>query len=143
MSALGEILGGTHEFTHRGRVYSVSLIGDTEKLKFERRLYRRARDLAELDRDEMAPGEHEARLKEINDDYVAGRFALEGEVGLKALKNVWGMVTLCAMCFGITEDEMAVILKDRGKEVGALFTVIFHESFPHLVEGAAGASNQG
>src|ERR1700691_3656580 len=101
MSALSESLGNDaspHTMSHNGRAYTVRLIDQTAKTRFEKWLFSRAKDLARHlheeimndivtgrpqsdDKDENAAfaglvateeTRFEGRLESLNDDYVAG-----------------------------------------------------------------------
>lgn len=129
MSALGEVLGGTHPFEYRGTTYAVQMVSQDAKLAFARRLFQRARDAARELRPCMDREEYQAHLKALNDAYLAGEYDFESPRGQAALKTTSGMLSLCALLWQVDEHEMMLILKARPAEVSALLAVILRESF--------------
>lgn len=129
MSALGEILGGTHPFEHNGKRYDVGMVTQDVKLAFSRKLFQRARDAARELRGCMTADEYREHLKALNDDYLEGAYDFESGRGQKALKTVPGMLSLCSLLWGCDEHEMLLLLKARKEEVSALLAVILRESF--------------
>lgn len=130
MSALGELLGGTHVFTHNGADYEVSPITQKVKLDFERRLFGRAKEAALALRECMDKEEYSQHLKKLNDDYIAGEYAFESNRGMEAIKTISGMVLLSSLLFGVDEATMLRLVSERKEEVASLITVVIKESFP-------------
>src|SRR5581483_7298486 len=130
MSTISECLATPHEFAHKGKTYSVSLITQNVKAAFEKRLFGRAREAASAMRDLMSTEDYRQHLKALNDDYIAGQNAFESERGIKAVQTINGMVSLCSLLFDIDEQEMLKIIVERKEEVTSLVNLIFKESFP-------------
>lgn len=129
MGALNEILGGSHDFTHRGKTYKVGLINQEVKNALEKQLFSQARDAARELRDCMSREEYRDHLANLNKDYIEGEFAFESRRCRKYIRTVPGMLALTAMLWGCPRDEMFLIMKERREEVTALLEVIFKESF--------------
>ncbi len=124
------MLAGPHEFDHKGKTYTVSLITQNVKLAFEKGLFARAKRAALELRDLLSPEDYLAHVKALNDDYISGQYAFESERGLAAVSTISGMVLLTSLLFGCPEDEVVPILTERKDEVIGLIQMIFKESFP-------------
>ncbi len=67
-------------------------------------------------------------LKRLNDDYIAGDYALVSPRGKKALEGN-GFITLLSLLFNEPEATILRVVKMKPIEIVALFKVIMQESF--------------
>jgi hypothetical protein len=142
MGALGEILGGHHNFVHRKKTYRVGMVDQNAKLAYERWLFQRARDVARDLRVCMTAEQYAAHLKELNDAYLEGEYAFESERGRKSLGTFKGMLSICSILWGCDEAEMLLLIKERSEDVSSLLAVVLRESFAMTDEEIARAAGQ-
>jgi hypothetical protein len=135
MSALRQALGGEaapHTLEHNGRVYTVSLVTQTIKTQFSEWMWGRARRAAFSMREGMSEEQYERHLKALTDDYKAGEYDFESETCARVLKTKGGVVGLCSIVFGCSEDEMKALMLECSAEVKALLGLVMSESFPDM-----------
>lgn len=122
--------GPGHVIEHDGRTYRISLIDQRAKAEWEERLFRRAVKAAEI----LAPARpadwHEAKLAQLDDEFMAGDFALISEKSVKVLKTLGGVQLLLEILTGLDPAALAPVLKAKHKEVKALIHLVIRESFP-------------
>ncbi len=127
---LGAVLGGEHLFRHNDKEYRVRLVTHDVLLAYERALFTRARDAARELRSCMTPEEYQSHLQRLNDGYMRGEYSLQSELGQATLKTAPGMISLCALLWQVSEDEMLRLLTECGPEVASLLEAVVKESFP-------------
>jgi hypothetical protein len=104
------------------------LIDQGVKAAFEKSLFQRAIAAAGEMRSLMDSAQFADHLKRLNDDYIAGDYALVSPRGKKALEGN-GFITLLSLLFNEPEATILRVVKMKPIEIVALFKVIMQESF--------------
>jgi len=138
MSVVGELIGGHHEFCHKGKTYRVRLIDQEVKDIFEKKMFAHAKECAKNIKDLMTEGEYAEHVHRIREDYMDGKFSLETERGVEFIKNRKGAVLLVSLLFGVTEHEALNLMVERHADVAELLKVVFKESYPVMESEEAG-----
>ncbi len=135
MGVINECVASGHEFEHKGKVYKVRLVDQEVKDAYGKALYKKAREAAAGMRELMTPAEYGEHLKRLNDDYIAGKYALESDFGLKMMHNTTGGLLLVSILLGVTEMDAMKVLAERKTDVAGLLDVVLRESFPDVPQG--------
>jgi hypothetical protein len=130
MSTLGEVVGGSHELSHNGVTYKISLITQKVKVQFERHLFAKRKECLLQIKEMMDSKEYADALEQLSKDYMAGLFAFEGKFGVEFIGTEPGQVYLVSLLFGIADEQEALrLIKDKAQEVTSLLRLVIKESY--------------
>ena len=134
MSELAQVLGAhgaPHEIDFEGKTYKVRHIDEYVLDAFQKKqLAKRKNALREM-RGLMTDQQFDDRLREMTDDYSAGKYSVLGEFGQEGIKTPAGIMDLCSLIFDDI-DHMALVrlLLGRREEIVSLISLIIRESLP-------------
>ena len=130
-SAVGNF-AAPHKIEHEGVTYTISLIDQNAKAEWERRLFARAVQVADIIATSKGEAWKEGKLVELNDEFMGGEFALLGEKSLKLLQTPGGIQLIMSILTGRDILELAPLVMERNKELQAMLHLVIRESFPGL-----------
>lgn len=154
MSELNAALGSAKHhirFTDKAgvaRCYPVSLVTQAAKAAYAVALFERARDSLGRVKAIADKDYYERKLDALTDAYLNGDFALEAELGRKALTRPGGSVLLLSILMGaadapLPEAEVINVVAQAPDETAAVFKAVMRESFPAADFEAAEAAVAG
>lgn len=123
---------------HAGRVYTARANVQKVRSCFERWLKARVRQTVVEFKDVLPAADFQALLHATSRDIASDRYAFGGAVCEEALGTVPGAIAFASIIFSCTEDEMAVLMQERGDEVKLILDTIIAESTPRGNPGAPG-----
>lgn len=145
MSVISECVGPLcpHEFVHKGKTYQVRHVDQEVKAAFEKRLFGKAKEAALLLKECMTADEYREHLKKLNDDYIAGEYALESSRAIAMLGRDHGGLLLISLLLGVPEMEALRLLAERKDDLAGVLALVVRESFPTPEEeGGADAASK-
>lgn len=137
MSQLATAFAMPLEFTHKGKNYVCSLVTQSVKAQFEKKLFGRAKDAAKEMRDCCTRDEYLSYLADLNTRYLRGDYAFESPTGLESCKSITGMKLLVSLLFNITEEEALELATDAKEELTQVVSLSIKMSFPGIDTGEA------
>lgn len=123
-------LGTTYPFSHKGKDYEVSLVTRGKKIAYEKRLMAQAQQGVLALRDATPDEEWRKLWDELTNRIAAGVYRYHGRACSESLKTEEGALGMAALLFGCDEEEMTMLLLERGPEVNALLKIVYAESVP-------------
>lgn len=125
--------GSLHSFEFEGKTYTIAYLDRKVKSAFEKNLFRKAREMEEVVKDDKSPEEYQTILMGLNDKFLAGEYSLVSKNGMAYLKTQQGIFSLTCILMGVDEDLGLRILSEKGKgqEIAALVELVMKESFPY------------
>jgi hypothetical protein len=110
------------------KTYALRWIDWDMKIELAQKLYERKRDILATLRGSMPPDRYEAKLDKLAQDFDDGVFDLEMPEGRKFYATLQGRLVMGGLIFGCDTNEMLLLLRRRGPEVGALMKQVVRQS---------------
>lgn len=107
----------TYPFEHGSKVYKVSRLTQAKKKEFSRQMKQRALRVVLSLKDVVSDDEYTASYNAALERVASGAFDFHSPFTQAALKTPGGVMTLSAILFGCTEDEMEQLFRERQPDV--------------------------
>jgi hypothetical protein len=131
-----------HPFVFKDKQYEVSLVIQSIGAKIEKRIYETAKErlilLRETSTDPKKAKElekdYQEQLAQLRDDYLIGKFCLEGTIGLQWLATYNGLLYLVELLFNTTKQDASELLVNARDQVVEIINLVINESYPFLAK---------
>ncbi len=131
MSVLSEVLGNAaalHTITHKGRVYTVSLIDQIAQSKFEKWHFEGDKERLKALRDILPAEDYAARAKAIGDAWMAHGYNFFGPQSLAAVQTLAGMLRLASILMDCSEADVVRLVNECPDKVKEVVNLVIRES---------------
>lgn len=129
------------EFVHNGKTYTVSLLKQPAKAKFERWAKQKAWQALEESKDFLSPDEIKERKNLLLERQAIGYYGYHSAYCQEAQRTFDGAVAMAAILFGCSEEEMLEIAVSRTEDIKNLLARIMQESVPNALKAKEDGPN--